>query len=88
MSEDVLSVLSMIRTVDDTTKAFSDEARCRRLVEAMVWPKGVNGPAFGYKRSIAIAIAGRDMAKQRARPGLYPRSSGECRFQFVPDQRP
>ncbi len=43
MSEDVLSVLSMIRTVDDTTKAFSDEARCRRLVEAMVWPTGRPG---------------------------------------------
>ncbi|CDZ62025.1 Hypothetical protein NGAL_HAMBI2566_48350 [Neorhizobium galegae bv. orientalis] len=38
-------------------------------------------PACGYKRS--IAIAGRDMGKRRARPGLYQCSSGDCRFQFT-----
>lgn len=81
MSEDVLAVLSVIRTVDDMTKAFSDEERCRRLVEAMVWPNGRICPACGYKRS--IAIAGRDMGKRRARPGLYQCSNGDCRFQFT-----
>lgn len=38
MPEDVLAVLSTTRTVVDMTKVFSDDARCRRLVEAMVWP--------------------------------------------------
>ncbi|MTH94615.1 IS1595 family transposase, partial [Roseibium sp. RKSG952] len=38
-------------------------------------------PACGYKHS--IAIAGRDMGKRRARPGLYQCSDGNCRFQFT-----
>ena len=33
-------LLSSIRTVDDMVEAFSDEARCRRILEAMVWPDG------------------------------------------------
>ncbi|MCD1635199.1 transposase [Martelella mediterranea] len=67
-SDDVLAVLLMIRTVDEMTKAFSDEARCRCLVEAMVWPKGQICSACGYERSIAIAW--RDMGKHRARPEI------------------
>jgi transposase-like protein len=47
----------------------------------MVWPDGRICPACGYKRS--IAIAGRDMGKRPARPGLYQCSSGDCRFQFT-----
>lgn len=31
----------------------------------------------------SIAIAGRDVGKRRARPGLYQCSSGDCRFQFT-----
>lgn len=61
--------------------AFRDEEQCRRLLESMVWPGGRVCPACGYKRS--IAIAGRDMGKRRARPGLYQCSSGDCRFQFT-----
>ena len=81
MSEAVRAVLSGIQTVDDMIAAFSDEQQCRRLLEAMVWPNGRICPACGYKRS--IAIAGRDMGRRRARPGLYQCSSSDCRFQFT-----
>lgn len=36
----VLEELTAIRTVAEMTEAFRDEARCCRLVEAMVWPNG------------------------------------------------
>src|SRR6516164_5610033 len=81
MSEAVRAVLSGIQTVDDMIAAFSDEQQCRRLLEAMVRPNGRICPACGYKRS--IAIAGRDMGRRRARPGLYQCSSTDCRFQFT-----
>jgi hypothetical protein len=81
MSEVDYPVLSGIQTVEDMIAAFSDEQQCRRLFEAMVWPKGRICPACGYKSS--IAIAGRDMGRRRARPGLYQCSSGGCRFQFT-----
>jgi hypothetical protein len=60
--------------------AFADEQRCRRLLEAMVWPRGRICPACGCKDS--TALAGRDVGR-RARPGLYQCSNGECRFQFT-----
>ncbi|ACM29264.1 IS1595 family transposase [Rhizobium rhizogenes] len=81
MSETMLAVLSNIRTIDDMVAAFREEEHCRRLLESMVWRDGRVCPACGYKRS--IAIAGRDMGKRRARPGLYQCSSGDCRFQFT-----
>ncbi|MGN7880729.1 IS1595 family transposase [Ensifer sp. 22460] len=81
MSETMLAALTNIRTAEDMIVAFRDEEQCRRLLESMVWPAGRVCPACGYKRS--IAIAGRDMGKRRARPGLYQCSSGECRFQFT-----
>jgi Transposase zinc-ribbon domain len=62
-------MLALIRTVAQMVEAFCDEERCRRLVEALVWPNGRICPACGYKRS--IALAGRDMGRYRARPGLY-----------------
>lgn len=80
MSE-MLAALTNIRTAEDMVVAFRDEEQCRRLLESMVWPAGRVCPACGYKRS--IAIAGRDMGKRRARPGLYQCSSGDCRFQFT-----
>jgi transposase-like protein len=81
MSEIMLATLSNIRTVEDMVAAFRDEEHCRHLLEGMVWRDGRVCPACGYKRS--IAIAGRDMGKRRARPGLYQCSSGDCRFQFT-----
>jgi|GEM_PF-316253 len=81
MSETMLAALTNIRTAEDMIVAFRDEEQCRRLLESMVWPAGRVCPACGYKRS--IAIAGRDMGKRRARPGLYQCSSGDCRFQFT-----
>ena len=81
MSETVLAALTNIRTAEDMIVAFRDEEQCRRLLESMVWPGGRVCPACGYKRS--IAIAGRDMGKRRARPGLYQCSSGDCHFQFT-----
>ena len=76
-----LTALSTIQTVEDMVAAFSDEVRCRTLLEAMVWPAGRICPACGYRRS--ITLAGRDRGEYRARPGLYQCSSGDCRFQFT-----
>ncbi|WP_435655829.1 IS1595 family transposase [Brucella pituitosa] len=81
MSETMLATLSNIRTVEDMVNAFRNEEHCRRLLESMVWPNGRVCPSCGYRRS--IAIAGRDMGKRRAWPGLYQCSSGDCRFQFT-----
>ena len=75
------TALSTIRTVEDMVAAFSDETRCRTLLESMVWPTGRICPACGYRRS--IALAGRDRGEFRARPGLYQCSSGDCKFQFA-----
>lgn len=69
MSETMPAALTNIRTAEDMIVAFRDEEQSRRLPESMVWPAGRVCPACGYKRS--IAIAGRDMDKRRARPGLY-----------------
>ena len=73
-------VLLEITTVSDMVVAFQDEDRCRRLLEAMVWPRGRICPACGYR--LSIALAGRDLGR-RARPGLYQCSNAECRFQFT-----
>lgn len=81
MSEAVCAKLAEIRTVEDMIAAFSDEQQCRLLFEGMIWPNGRICAACGYKNS--IAIAGREMARQRSRPGLYQCSSGDCRFQFT-----
>ncbi|WP_454019550.1 IS1595 family transposase [Azospirillum sp. Marseille-Q6669] len=76
----VLEDLAAIRTVAEMTEAFRDEARCRRLVEAMVWPNGRLCPACGSRRS--ITLAGRDTGR-RSRPGLYQCCNPDCRFQFT-----
>ena len=81
MSEAVLTILSRIQTVEDMVAAFSDERRCRALLEAMVWPTGRICPACGYRRS--IALAGRDRGEFTSRPGLYQCSSRDCRLQFT-----
>jgi transposase-like protein len=85
MSGGVREVLLGIRTVTEMIEAFRDEEECRRLLEAMVWPNGRVCPACGYKHS--IALAGRDMGRYRARPGLYQCSNGTCHFQFTATTR-
>jgi hypothetical protein len=35
-----LGLLSRIRTLADPVAVFSDDDRCRRLLEVMVWPRG------------------------------------------------
>jgi hypothetical protein len=85
MSEAIHEVLAGITTVAEMAAAFEDEDRCRHLLEAMVWAKGRNCPACGYKRS--TAIAGRD-AGGRSWPGLYQCSNGHCRLQFTVCTRP
>lgn len=75
-----LELLSRIRTLADAVAAFSDDDRCRRLLEAMVWPRGRLCPACGCHRS--ISLAGRDTGR-RARPGLYQCSDQDCRQQFT-----
>jgi hypothetical protein len=77
---EVLAVLSRISTVSEMTQAFADEDRCRRLLEAMVWPRGRICPACGYRRS--CSVAGRDRGRSK-RPGLYQCSSATCRHQFT-----
>ncbi|WP_298333497.1 transposase, partial [Asticcacaulis sp.] len=45
-----LELLSRIRTRADAVAAFSDDGRCRRMLEAMVWPRGRVCPACGCHR--------------------------------------
>lgn len=80
MASAIRELLAGIATVNDMVDAFQDDERCRRLIEAMVWPDGRICPACGCRQS--IALAGRDLGR-RARPGLYQCSSAECRFQFT-----
>jgi len=80
MTYDARASLAEIATVGDMVEAFADEDKCRRLMEAMVWPRGRICPACGFRES--IALAGRDQGR-KARPGLYQCSSGECRSQFT-----
>ena len=80
MAGSVREILGEIATVSDMVAAFRDEERCRRLLEAMVWPRGRLCPACGCRDS--TALGGRDVGR-RARPGLYQCSNGECRFQFT-----
>lgn len=81
---DALAELAAIKTVTEMTEAFRDEAYCRRLLEAMVWPRGRIRPACGCQRS--TALADRDMGR-RPRPGLYQCSDRECRLQFTATAR-
>ncbi len=80
MTGSIGDVLAGIATVSDMVAAFEDENGCRRLLEALIWPRGRLCPACGYRRS--TALAGRDVGR-RARPGLYQCSNGVCRFQFT-----
>jgi len=80
MVSEAHEALAKIATVGDMVAAFANEERCRRLLEAMVWPRGRVCPACGCRQS--TALAGRDIGR-RARPGLYQCANGECRFQFT-----
>lgn len=75
-----LQELANIKTIAEMIEAFRDEERCRRLLEALVWPGGRICPACGCRRS--TALAGRDVGR-RARPGLYQCCSPGCRLQFT-----
>jgi transposase-like protein len=81
MSDWARSFLAEIETVEDMVSAFSDEVRCRKLLEAMVWPRGRACPACGFKRS--TVLTSRLYGAYRARPGLYQCSNAACRFQFT-----
>src|SRR5579863_8936974 len=80
----VREMLAEITTVSDMVAAFRDEERCRRLMEAMIWPRGRLCPMCGCRDS--IALAGRDVGR-KARPGLYQCSDRECQFQFTATTR-
>ncbi|MGY0790258.1 transposase [Azospirillum argentinense] len=73
----VLEELTAIRTVAEMTEAFHDEARCRRLVEVMVWPNGRLCPACGSRRS--ITLAGRDTGRRRFPAAASRSGTSECR---------
>ena len=60
----MLQGLIGIKALADATAAFEDEERCRRLVEALVWPRGRICPACGCTR--LTTLAGRDV---ESRPG-------------------
>jgi transposase-like protein len=84
MLESVQEILGRITTVAEMMEAFSDEDRCRRLMEELVWPRGRICPACGYRHS--TSIAGRDRGKSK-RPGLYQCSNSLCRHQFTATTR-
>jgi len=74
MAGTVREILGAITTVSDMVTTFQDEERCRRFLEAMIWPRGRLCPACGCKDS--TALAGRDVGRQ-ARPGLYQCSKAQ-----------
>lgn len=80
MPGEAQEILAGISTVSDMVVAFRDEERCRRLLEAMIWPRGRICPACGCKES--TALAGREVGR-RARPGLYQCTDRACRHQFT-----
>ena len=84
MPGEVREILAGINTVGDMVAAFRDEERCRRLLEAMIWPRGRICPACGCKES--TALSGREVGR-RARPGLYQCRNRECRYQFTATTR-
>ena len=49
MTELAREILARITTVSEMVVAFQSEERCRRLLEAMVWPRGRICPACGCK---------------------------------------
>lgn len=67
------------RTVEEMTAVFKDDAACRRLLEALVWPDGRRcpEPKCGSFRSTALADRSRGRTK---RPGLYQCSACGCQF--------
>jgi transposase-like protein len=67
------------RTVEEMTTVFKDDAACRRLLEALVWPDGRRcpEPKCGSFRSTALADRSRGRTK---RPGLYQCSACGCQF--------
>ena len=69
MLVDLVGLQRRVRTASEMMEAFSDEAECRRILEAMVWPDGRYCPDCGSLRS--TALAGRDTGR-KARPGLLP----------------
>jgi hypothetical protein len=46
-------ILAKITTVNEMVTAFSNEDRCRQLLEAMIWPRGRLCPRCAF-RSIVI----------------------------------
>lgn len=80
MLVDLVGLQRRVRTASEMMEAFSDEAECRRILEAMVWPDGRYCPDCGSLRS--TALAGRDTGA-KARPGLYQCAEPECRCQFT-----
>jgi hypothetical protein len=45
----IREILAEITTVSDMIAAFRDEERCRRLLEAMIWPRGRLCPKCGWQ---------------------------------------
>ena len=61
MDLSVREVLARITTVSDMVRAFHDEAHCRRLLEAMVWPNGrTSRVPLGYRAGNAPNEGRRD----------------------------
>lgn len=84
MACDLKQLTTRVRTVSDMAEAFNDEAECRRILEAMIWPDGRICPFCGSSRS--YALAGRDVGR-KARPGLYQCAEGACGAQFTATTR-
>lgn len=84
MTCDLTQLMKRVRTVSDMAEAFRDEAECRRILEAMVWPDGRVCPFCGSDRS--YGLAGRDVGR-KARPGLYQCAEGACGAQFTATTR-
>lgn len=80
MAFNAVEYMKGIRTQEEMVQGFADEATCRRLLEALVWPNGRRCPKTDCGSFRSIALADRAMGKTK-RPGLY--QCCRCGHQFT-----
>ncbi|WP_448188617.1 IS1595 family transposase [Azospirillum sp. sgz301742] len=80
MAFDAVEYMRGIHTYEEMAVAFADEATCRRLLEALVWPHGRRCPKPDCGSFRSFALADRAMGKTK-RPGLY--QCCQCGHQFT-----
>jgi hypothetical protein len=79
MGYDARASLAEIATVGEMVEAFAEEDQCRRLMGAMVWPRGRICQACPIRES--IALAGYDQGRRAAIASINARAA---RSEYLP----